>query len=118
MFAEASLVLVVLERFLRIVVTDSTERHTLPNLLEMATSRRRGLLRLPGSPEIIRTRVSSIRNTLLHGNYEQAMERAGCSTVAEYFKTAFAREIEEIYQFTDMLMRQIDPDSGEPYAPR
>ena len=45
LFAEGAIVLMLLERFVRAVVTDATDTDTLFNLLERAV--RRNLLRLP-----------------------------------------------------------------------
>ncbi len=113
MFAEAALVCLVLERFVRSLLDDATERDTLHNLLERAVSR--GLFRLPWDDQAdgIR-RVVAVRNTLLHGNYEQAARQAGCATVAEYFKTQFAPEVERMYEVVGKLFEQIDPGTGKP----
>lgn len=114
MFAEAALVLIVLERFVRVVLgDDATDRDTLPGLLRKVVSK--GLLRLPwDDQEEAIQRIRLVRNTLLHGNYEQAAREAGCGSVAEFFKTQFAGEVEALYNIVDDLMRQIDPATGKP----
>ena len=114
LFAEACVVLLALERFLRVILQKkATEQDTLPNLLEKATSRRIGLLTLPGEErsELIR-QVKDVRNTTLHGGFEQAARDAGCGGVAEYFQTQFASEVETMTELLGRLMAQIDPDTG------
>ncbi|MCR9160872.1 MAG: hypothetical protein ACE37F_03440 [Nannocystaceae bacterium] len=116
MFAEACVVLLALERFLRVILQDeATERDTLPNLLEKATSKRVALLSLPPGEraELIR-RVKDVRNTTLHGGFEQAARDAECGSVADYFATQFAPEVEAITNLLEGLMGQIDPETGHP----
>lgn len=114
LFAEAALVLIVLERFLRVILaSEATEDDTLPNLLEKATSARLCMLKLPAADRAQAIReIKNVRNTILHGNYEQAARQAGCSSVTDYFKRQFAPEIERLFQITDHLMAQIDPSTG------
>lgn len=113
--AEAALVLLVLERFIRAVLGgETTDRDTLHSLLQKATSKKRGpllILLWDDQQDGIR-RICAVRNTLLHGNYEQAAREAGCATVADYFKTQFAGEIEAMYKVVDDLFKQIDPETG------
>src|SRR5438309_1699039 len=69
MFAEAALVCLVMEHFVRIVLgPDAHDGDTLRPLLEKAV--RKKLIRLPwdDQKEGIR-RVCKVRNTLLHANY-------------------------------------------------
>src|SRR2546429_83248 len=79
-FAEGMMVLLALERFMRIILGgEALESDTLPGLLEKATSKRLDLVLLPGGlsrDETIR-RIRHVRNTLMHGNYEQAAKEAG-----------------------------------------
>ena len=51
---------------------------------------------------------------MLHGNYEQAARDAGCSSVAVYFKTVFASEVERMFEIVQDLFKQIDPATGKP----
>lgn len=115
MFAEAALVLTAMERFLRIILrAEATDGDTLPNLLEKATSQRLDLVRFhvaTDRADAIR-RIKDVRNTLLHGNYEQAAMQAGCSGTAEYFQTQFAPEIEVLYNLLDGMVKQIDEETG------
>lgn len=114
MFAEAGLVIMTMEHFVRIVVgAEAPEDATLRTLLDVAIAR--GLLRLPwdNQQDGIR-KVCAIRNTLLHTNYAQAARQARCSSVNEYFKTQFAGELESMFKITDFIMKQIDSATGKP----
>jgi hypothetical protein len=116
MFSEAALVLIALERFLRMILgAEVTDRDTLPNLLEKATGARLALLTLP-VPDRQRAirEVTNVRNTILHGTYEQAAHQAGCVSVPDYFKKQFTPEVEHLYHLTNMLVAQIDQDTGKP----
>ena len=113
LFAEASLVLLVLERFIRAILSDATDRETLRPLLRRAIERKLILLPWDDQEDGI-GRLVDVRNTILHGNYEQAAKQAGCSSVAEYFKTVFASEVEKVYQVVDHLFNQIDANTGQP----
>ena len=114
LMSEAALILVVLERFLRMIVPDGSEDDTLRNLLEKATSRTRRLLILPGDRDTVIGQMVDIRNTLLHGNYEQAATQSGCSNVEEYFRTQFAPEVEGMYRLVNLMVAQIDVETGSP----
>lgn len=120
LFAEGSLVLLVLERFLRVILKGEAHDHmTLQNLLEISTSERVGLLVLPARDraDAIR-RITSVRNTLQHANYEQAAREAGCSSAADYFRSSqFIGEIERLFELVDHLFRQIDPSTGRRGGP-
>ena len=115
LFAEAALVLVVLERFVRAVVRDARDSDTIYNLLQKAVSSRVLTLPWDDQEDGIR-RINVVRNTLLHGNYEQAAKQSGCSSVPEFFKLKFASEVEALNQAVNDLMRQIDPTTGERYV--
>lgn len=99
-FAEAALVLIVLER--PYAGRRRPRSETLYSLLQRAVSR--SLLRLPWEDQEdgIR-RVIQVRNTVLHGNYEQVARHAGCATVADYFKTQFAPEVEVMLRVVERL---------------
>lgn len=115
MFAEAALVLLVLERFVRALLDDAEESDSLYNLLQRAVSRR--LLSLPWEDQEDGIRkVVAVRNAVLHGNYEQAARLAGCVTVADYFKTQFAPEVERMYMVVEHLFKQIDAETGKPFG--
>jgi hypothetical protein len=115
LFSEASIVLVALERFLRIILgAKATEADTLPNLFEKATSRSNALITLPGDRATVIKQVKDVRNTLQHGNYEQAAREAGKPDATTYFGDGtFASEIEKLYGLLDYLVRQIDQDTGK-----
>lgn len=116
LFAEGAVVLLTMERCVRAVLgPDATDADTLFNLLQKAVSK--GLLRLPWEVQEdgIR-RLKEVRNTILHGNFEQAARQAGCASVAEFFQTKFAGEVERLYEVGDSLFRQIDPATGRPFG--
>lgn len=117
LFAEASVVLLAIERFLRILPgVEAVDDNTLHSLLEKATSQSRKILHLSAKDrnDAI-TRIGKVRNTILHGNFEQAASQAGLKTVEEYFQKHFASEIEALFEILDSLVKQIDPETGEPY---
>lgn len=113
LFAEGALVLLALERFARIVLGPrATDRDTLPKLLEKAV--KDGLLVLPweNQQDGIK-KITVVRNTLLHGNYEQAARRAGCASVEEYFRSSqHISEVELLFNVLNHLMRQVDTRTG------
>jgi hypothetical protein len=113
--SEAAMTLVALERFLRMVLgSKATDKETLPNLLEKATSKSSRLLVLPAKDrKALIKGLTDVRNTTLHGNYEQAARQNGCTTVREYFETKFISEVERVYKITDDLVKQIDPETGK-----
>ena len=94
--------LVCLERFVRIVLgTEAGENDTLHTLLEKATGKRLALLTLPFDDQQDGIKkICAVRNTILHGNYEQAAKQAGCASVPEYFKTQFAGELESMFKIS------------------
>jgi hypothetical protein len=112
--AEGAMALIVIERFLRAVLQgEATESMTLFNLLEKALSK--NLMRLPWDDQKVGIRtLTDVRNTILHGNFEQAARLSGCASVPEFFRTQFGREIEQLYKVADHLFRQIDPNTGRP----
>lgn len=115
LFAEAGLVLVALERFVRILLPGATEKDTLHNLLQKAVKQR--LLRLPYDDEQAGiSAIGKVRNTLLHGNYEQAASAIGLASSDAYFGQSFASDIHAAEQLLDNLMQQIDPETGLPWS--
>jgi len=117
LFAEAALVCLTMEHFVRSVLgSNAPAGATLHNLLESAISK--GLIKLPWNDQKDGVKkVCAVRNTLLHGNYAQAAKEAGRTSVADYFKSVFASEIEAMFKITDHLMKQIDPMTGKPISP-
>lgn len=118
MFSEAALVCLALERFVRIVLgPDETEGDTLYNLLQKAVSR--GLLRVPWDDQQDGIRkIVGVRNDLLHGNYERSARDEGLPSVRAYFKTIYASTVERMYEITDYIVAQIDPETGRPRSAR
>jgi hypothetical protein len=114
LMAEAALTCLTMEHFVRVVVGDAAPAGaTLFNLLEVAFAR--NLLRLPWDDqrEGIR-KVCAVRNTLLHGNYAKAAREGKRESVADYFKSVFASEVEGMFKVTDYIMKQIDVATGKP----
>ncbi|MGA3125024.1 MAG: hypothetical protein ABSF69_30155 [Polyangiaceae bacterium] len=116
MFAEAAVVCMTMEHFVRIVLGGTAPADaTLFNLLQMAVSR--GLLAVPWDDQQDGIKkIVAVRNSLLHGNYAQAAREAGCASVADYFRLQFAGEVETMTKVTDFMMRQIDPATGKAHA--
>jgi len=116
-FAEGALVLIVMERFLRLILCRTGAEHagqTLPNLLQEATGEQVGILQFQATidrDKAIRM-VTLVRNTLLHGNYEQLAAEAGC-TVKVFFKEEYLPAVEGLYQLLDFFMKQINPGTGK-----
>jgi hypothetical protein len=113
MFAEASLVCLTLERFLRAILGDARSSDTMHNLLQRAIKRK--LVRLPHDDQAACIRqVCDVRNTILHGDYEKAAQQSGRPTIEAYFQEQFAPEIEGMYEITQYIVRQIDLSTGQP----
>jgi hypothetical protein len=112
LFAEAALVCLTMEHFVRSVLgPNAPAGGTLHNLLESAVSE--GLIQLPWKDQKDGVkRVCAIRNSLLHANYAQAAKESGRASVADYFKSVFASEIEGMFKITNHIMSQIDPVTG------
>jgi hypothetical protein len=115
MFAEAAVVCLTMEHFVRTVLGSTAPADaTLFNLLQMAVSR--GVLKVPWDDQQDGIKkIVAVRNSLLHGNYAQAAREAGCASVADYFKSQFAGEVETMTKVTDHILRQIDPATGKRY---
>lgn len=113
-FSEANLVLMVLERFLRILPDlNATKSDTLYNLLERAISKK--IIVLPtNEPKKLIVAINDIRNQIIHANFEESAKSCGFKTVGEYFKNQFFPEIEAITNITNNLMEQIDANTGKP----
>jgi len=117
LFAEAALVLMALERFLRMVLqAEATDLDTLPTLLQKATSKRLNLFQFeePEKRDQWIREIKDVRNTILHGNYEQAAKQAGCATKEEWFETQFPSELESLYRLGDEIVKHIDMETGKP----
>lgn len=114
LFAEASLTLLCLERFLRILPdVNAKENETLYPLLERAISK--NILILNTEEKDYFKKIVKVRNSILHGNFEQCAKESKLSSVEEYFKLYFASEIEALFNITNDLFKQIDPNTGKRY---
>ncbi|RYD84265.1 MAG: hypothetical protein EOP84_05975, partial [Verrucomicrobiaceae bacterium] len=115
LMAEAAVVCMSLERFLRITLGPQVKAgDTLGALLDKAFSERLQLLQFPGHDvDAIKKRLRLFRNAVLHGDYEAAAANAGCATIHEYFRTKFTPEIEEFYQTVNAMIAQVDQQTGQ-----
>ena len=116
LFAEAALVLVAFERFLRIILESSTTGATFRNLLEEATGKKKELITLKGGEhgrQHLIERYAGIRNALAHGNYEQRSRDLNLPNAGKYFKQHFVDDVEEMFQALDAIVKQIDPKTGK-----
>lgn len=57
--------------------------------------------------------ITSVRNTLVHANFEQAARRAGSRDVERYFGEEYAAEIEAMYQMCLDFLAQVRERDGE-----
>jgi hypothetical protein len=118
MLAEGVLCYATMERFLRAVMAKNDrvgESESFASLLQRATSK--GILKLPADKQHEASlALAGLRNTTLHGNFEQAASEARCADVADYFKSQYASEIEAAFKILNHLMQQIDTDTGRPFV--
>jgi len=114
-FAEGALLLIALERFVRIVLgSEAKDEDTLFNLLQKATSRH--ILTLPWDDQAEGIRkLKAFRNAVMHGNYEQAASISGAASSEEFFRSSqYISEVETLFKVVDYLLRQIDITTGKP----
>jgi|GEM_PF-1018768 len=118
-FAEGTLVLLALERFMRMILdNEATDKDTLPTLLQKATSERVDPIQLPGgwSKQDAIQAIAKVRNSLLHGNYEQAAQQSGLSSKEDYFRgSRYISEVEILFRILCRIIKQIDRDTGRPH---
>lgn len=108
LFAEGALIIIMLERFLRILPgLQAKDTETLGPLLKRVVDQKILVISLQDREDMLH-----IRNTILHGNFEQAAKQAKVSSKEEYFKTQYVPKIERFYSFLDQLVDQIDPETG------
>jgi hypothetical protein len=112
-------ILLFAEGALSIVMVEATCRKALSNaglaeadggfdeVLEQAVLGIPKLLQIPVPDDTAGVKkMIEVRNSILHGNYEQAAENAGCKDVNQYFKTMYASEIEGMYQICQFMRKQ------------
>ena len=109
-FAEAALLLMTLERFLRLLPgVNAADKETLPQLLQRAVAI--GTLKLPpGDTGALIDGLRRFRNALLHANHEQAAGKR-----KDYFAGEFARDRERFYALLTELASQVNPATGFRY---
>ncbi|MBX3269802.1 MAG: hypothetical protein KF729_06055 [Sandaracinaceae bacterium] len=59
------------------------------------------------------TKLCAVKNTLVHGNFEQAARGAGGRDVATYFKEQYAGEIERMYRVCLHFLTQVQERDGQ-----
>jgi hypothetical protein len=115
--AEGTLVVLTLERFLRMILgVDADERDTMQNLLEKVLSPKRNLIVLPAglTRDQMREQIVEVRNFHMHGNYEQAAQKAGLPSKDAYFMSSkYIKSVERLYRITNRIVAQIDPETGK-----
>lgn len=99
LYAEAALVLLVLEHFLMIVLSKPAIG-SLQRMVEQAVEQ--GIILVPDKKKLAKE-LGKVRGALQHGNYQARARQLGMS-VEDYFAVQFAREIESLYQLTDMVV--------------
>lgn len=115
LFAEAALVCIALERFLRMILgSTARDSDTMEVLLNKAISEKLIVISAE-NPESAPRNIAKIRDTLLHGNYLQASRQLKLKSVEEYFRGPFIKEIHELHLLLDDLCNQIDPETGKPW---
>lgn len=121
-FAEGLLVLLGLERFLRVILgSEATMADTLPGLVKKATSTPLDLVTLPPWWPRDQTiaAMKNVRNAVVHGNFEQAALQSGCESREDYFRTGtYINEVDTLRRILDGFCSQIDPETGKPRNPR
>lgn len=107
--AEACVVLVWLERVLRVALKKTGPQFndvSLPTLLTEATGKKKKTLMFPPkydhSGEIIQG-ITAFRNAVLHGNIESLTGR----TLREFYAQEYVRLIEELYEITNHFAEQL-----------
>jgi hypothetical protein len=112
LLAEASVGLLVLDRFLRAVLgAEADEGDELNDLLTKVS--RNGAIRLPGNDvSVIVEQVAAISWTLHRGRLAEAAAQAEAADVPTYLSNELAPEVERLFQLIDELFSQIDPDTG------
>jgi len=115
MFAEGALVLVCMERFLRVMLgSDAANTDTLHNLLQKAFSEKRyDHLEVPGGDrDHLVDLITGLRNGLLHGDFEKLTRNSGCASNSDYFKQHYTRDLETLHNIINTMMRQVDIGTG------
>ena len=109
LFAEASLVLLALERFLRIMpILKSKPDDTFRKLLQKI--HKKNITPLINEDSIIL--ICDIRNAITHGIFEKRAKKLNYSK-DQYFKIYFIKDIEFIYQILDKIVNKINPTTGQ-----
>ena len=108
------LTLLAIERFLRILpAVKAKQSDTLRDLLQRALNPEQPILVCFGCDiDKLIKEIISVRNTLIHGNFEQAARQCKLPTKDDYLKRALLPEVEVLYKLLEMFTDQIDLDTG------
>lgn len=120
LFAEASVLCVAFERFLRIVpAINAKDGDTLSDLLNHAFSKKNPVFKSvhSASTEVFKKVIRDVRNGILHGLFDDLAEpykKAGkISNTEEYFqKGHFTQDMEIIFEAFIKLIDQVDLETG------
>lgn len=120
LFAEASVLCVAFERFLRITpAMKAKDTETLGPLLDRAFAKNNPIFKpVHAAPiEDFKKAIRDIRNGVMHGNFEQLAKvyigKGLISNLEEYFKLGFlTKDMEIIFQAFNRLISQVDTDTG------
>lgn len=111
LLAEGSLTVIALEHFLRIFLNEFNPSSTLYNLLQQAIKRG---IKLGAKENAVAVKIiSNIRNSILHGNYVQAVNEIGLKNIEEYFLKEYIAEVESLYNILEEIVEQVDRDTGK-----
>ena len=103
---EGSLALMLIERACREAL-GAPAPDGFRELLHAAVVARRVLTLRWDDPERGVGQITDVRNTLLHGNYEQAAAATSAGDVPTFFKTQFASEVEKLGQIALHFAEQV-----------
>lgn len=119
LFAEAAVLCVAFERFLRIIpAIKAKDGDTLSNLLDKAFAKKNPVFKPIHSANVesFKKALRDIRNGILHGLYDdlaKPYKKDGkISSTEEYFKNFFTQDMELIFLAFKQLINQIDPETG------
>jgi hypothetical protein len=119
LFAEAAVLCVALERFLRIIpVMLATDSDTIYNLLDRALTKNNPIFKPIHTDHNNLVRViNDIRNGIMHGNFEKLakfyIDKKLIQNTDDYFyKAYFTQDIQIIYDAFILLIQQVDINNG------
>jgi len=100
--ALAGLELIYLERSLREALGARSKGKTLRALLLQATDKKSGFLQFDGSNAELFA-ISDLRNTILHGCFEDGAKSCGAATIAAYFREHMPKQLKLLHDLVEKL---------------